>query len=48
MAARITKGYWIWGQFDIATTNDIIALYEKIKQKLNGRASKPVISISSL
>jgi len=34
--SRISKGYWIWGQFDINTTDIITSLYQEINNKLNG------------
>jgi 2'-5' RNA ligase len=34
--SRISKGYWIWGQFDATTTDLITSLYQKINNKLNG------------
>ena len=36
MNSRISKGYWIWGQFDANTTDLINSLYEEINNKLNG------------
>ena len=36
MNSRISKGYWIWGQFDATTTDLITSLYQKINNKLNG------------
>tara|TARA_B100000575_G_scaffold59810_1_gene45336 strand:+ start:248 stop:778 length:531 start_codon:yes stop_codon:yes gene_type:complete len=33
---RISKGYWIWGQFDTHTTDIINSLYQEINNKLNG------------
>jgi len=34
--SRISKGYWVWGQFDANTTDLINSLYEEINNKLNG------------
>jgi len=34
--SRISKGYWIWGQFDTNSTDIITSLYQKINTKLNG------------
>tara|TARA_B100001093_G_scaffold350503_1_gene335041 strand:- start:253 stop:777 length:525 start_codon:yes stop_codon:yes gene_type:complete len=34
--SRISKGYWIWGQFDANTTHLINSLYKEINNKLNG------------
>tara|TARA_Y100000992_G_C21029614_1_gene379675 strand:- start:85 stop:603 length:519 start_codon:yes stop_codon:yes gene_type:complete len=34
--SRISKGYWIWGQFDANTTDLINSLYEEINNKVNG------------
>ena len=36
MNSRISKGYWVWGQFDANTTDLINSLYEEINNKLNG------------
>ena len=36
MNSRISKGYWIWGQFNIDTTHIIKSLYQKINNRLNG------------
>ena len=36
MNSRISKGYWIWGQFDANTTDLINSLYEEINNKVNG------------
>ena len=36
MNSRISKGYWIWGQFDAKTTDLINSLYKEINNKLNG------------
>ena len=36
MNSRISKGYWIWGQFDTNATNLINSLYQEINNKLNG------------
>ena len=36
MNHRISKGYWIWGQFDAHTTDIINSLYQEINNKLNG------------
>ena len=36
MNSRISKGYWIWGQFDANTTDLITSLYHRINNKLNG------------
>ncbi len=36
MNSRISKGYWIWGQFNIDTTHIIKCLYQKINNRLNG------------
>lgn len=36
MNSRISKGYWIWGQFDTNTTDLINSLYKEINNKLNG------------
>ena len=36
MNSRISKGYWIWGQFDANTTDLINSLYREINNKLNG------------
>ena len=36
MNSRISKGYWIWGQFDINSTRLITSLYQQINNKLNG------------
>ena len=36
MNLRISKGYWIWGQFDTNTTDLINSLYKEINNKLNG------------
>jgi 2'-5' RNA ligase len=34
--SRISKGYWIWGQFDVNATDSIASLYQEINNKLNG------------
>jgi 2'-5' RNA ligase len=34
--SRISKGYWIWGQFDANATDSITSLYQEINNKLNG------------
>ena len=34
--SRISKGYWIWGQFNANTTDTIDSLYKAINKKLNG------------
>ena len=34
--SRISKSYWIWGQFDASATNLITSLYREINNKLNG------------
>ena len=34
--SRISKGYWIWGQFNTNTTDTIDSLYKEINKKLNG------------
>jgi len=34
--SRISKGYWIWGQFDANTTNLINSLHKEINNKING------------
>tara|TARA_X000000368_G_scaffold323632_1_gene260714 strand:+ start:288 stop:800 length:513 start_codon:yes stop_codon:yes gene_type:complete len=34
--SRISKGYWIWGQFDANATDLITSLYQEINNKLNG------------
>lgn len=36
MNSRISKAYWIWGQFDTNSTNFITSLYQEINNKLNG------------
>ena len=36
MDSRISKGYWIWGQFDTQSTQLLTSLYQKINNKLNG------------
>ena len=36
MNSRISKGYWIWGQFDTNATDLINSLYQQINNKLNG------------
>ena len=36
MNSRISKGYWIWGQFDSKATDSITSLYQEINNKLNG------------
>ena len=36
MNSRISKGYWIWGQFDANATNLITSLYREVNNKLNG------------
>ena len=36
MNSRISKGYWIWGQFDANATDSITSLYQEINNKLNG------------
>ena len=36
MISRISKGYWVWGQFDPGSTKQIASLYKKINKKLNG------------
>ena len=36
MNSRISKGYWIWGQFDANATDLINSLYQEINNKLNG------------
>ena len=36
MNSRISKGYWIWGQFDATTTDLISSLHQGINNKLNG------------
>ena len=36
MNSRISKGYWIWGQFDTNSTDLINSLYQEINNKLNG------------
>ena len=36
MISRISKGHWIWGQFDIQSTQLLTSLYHKINNKLNG------------
>ena len=36
MNPRISKGYWVWGQFDATTTDLINSLYQRINNKLNG------------
>jgi 2'-5' RNA ligase len=36
VSSRISKGYWIWGQFDTNSTDFITSLYQKINNKLNG------------
>ena len=36
MNSRISKGYWIWGQFDATTSDLITSLYQRINNKLNG------------
>ena len=36
MSSRISKGYWIWGQFDANATDLITSLYQEINNKLNG------------
>ena len=36
MNSRISKGYWIWGQFDADTTCSINSLYKEINNELNG------------
>ena len=36
MNSRISKGYWIWGQFDANATDLITSLYQEINNKLNG------------
>ena len=36
MNSRISKGYWIWGQFDEKATDLITSLYQVINNQLNG------------
>jgi 2'-5' RNA ligase len=36
MNSRTSKGYWIWGQFNIDTTHVITSLYQEINNRLNG------------
>ena len=36
MISRISKGYWIWGQFDIKSTKLLTSLYQNINNKLDG------------
>ena len=36
MNSRISKGYWLWGQFDANATDLINSLYQEINNKLNG------------
>ncbi len=36
MNSRISKGYWIWGQFDACSTNSITSIYQEINNKLDG------------
>lgn len=36
MISRISKGYWIWGQFDPESTREITSLYQDINNKLYG------------
>jgi len=33
---RISKGFWVWGQFDEASTEIITNFYEKVNGALNG------------
>ena len=33
---RISKGFWVWGQFDSASTSKIEEIYQKINDTLNG------------
>ena len=33
---RITKGYWIWGQFDEKTTKKIEQIKQQINETFNG------------
>ena len=34
--SRISRGYWVWGQFDIKSTKLLTSLYQKANNKLNG------------
>tara|TARA_B110000211_G_C13935776_1_gene489297 strand:+ start:214 stop:741 length:528 start_codon:yes stop_codon:yes gene_type:complete len=34
--SRVSKGYWIWGQFDIESTKQIDTLYQSINSKFDG------------
>ena len=36
MNSRISKGYWVWGQFDTNSTDTMVSLYRQINNKLNG------------
>ncbi len=36
MIPRVSKGYWIWGQFDLESTKQITSLYQNINKKLCG------------
>tara|TARA_B110001452_G_C15093599_1_gene381454 strand:+ start:266 stop:781 length:516 start_codon:yes stop_codon:yes gene_type:complete len=34
--SRISRGYWIWGQFDIKSTKLLSSLYQTVNKELNG------------
>ena len=54
MENRISQGYWIWGQFDKDSMDELKLIYKKVNEVFNGpffnvhiTISGPLISINN-